>query len=357
MNISKDNVSISIVNWNGLQYLEDCLCSIYKQDYKAIKEVILVDNASSDGSLGIVERKFPQVKCIKNSTNLGFSVAHNQTISISQGDFILIMNFDIILTESFISKMVEAIEKDNRIGIVSGKLYKIFNNKKSNILDTTGITMRHYFPMARGEMEEDTSQYDVKKKQFIFGACGAASLFRKKMLEDIKFKNEYFDEDFVNYVEDVDLSWRAQLRGWKVIYEPRAVAYHERGFTRKENKEMQRDYYTRGYTNRYLTIYKNITKQEFKKIFFKFFIRELVGLITRYYSIPPSIKFKVLKKISYFHKKFKEKRRYIQSRIVINPDEITYFFEYDKFNFLAFILKKLKRLMYKRINSMKFNRQ
>ena len=141
------------------------------------------------------------------------------------------------------------------VGMVSGKLYKKFEYGTSKILDTTGIVMNYMFPSDRGENNLDNGEYN--KCEYIFGASGAAPLYRKEMLEDIKVGDEYFDEDFFIYVEDVDLSWRAQLYGWKCIYTPYAIAYHERGATRVADKQIKKSYYALGYRNRYLAILKN----------------------------------------------------------------------------------------------------
>ncbi len=341
--MSQGDISISIVNWNGSHYIGDCLKSVYGQDYMAIKEIIVVDNGSCDGSLEKIKKDFPQVKYIENDVNIGFSKAHNQAIDISRGEFILILNFDIILTKNFLSELIKVFGDNKKTGVASGKLYKILDGKKTTKIDTTGIKMACYFPSPRGATEEDCGQYDTKEKRFVFGVCGAAALFRKETLADVKFKNEYFDEDFVNYVEDVDICWRMQLRGWKAVYQPKAVAYHERGYTRKNDAGMQSDYYVKGFTNRYLAIYKNITRYELRKVFFQFLLRELFFLISREGSMPPSAKIKIVTKtLRFCRKTFQEKRKYIQNRIAINPKEIIDFFEYDKLNIINYISKRLR---------------
>lgn len=247
-------VSINIVNWNGLHFLSDCIESIKLQTYKNI-EINIVDNNSSDGSVDFLTKKYPEIKLVKNTRNEGFSKAHNQAIRISSGEYILPLNFDIIVAFTFVEEMVKAIESSPRIGIVSGKLYALKNGGETNVIDSTGITMHGMFPADRGQNETDSDQYD--QIEYVFGASGAAPLFRREMLEDIRLNEEYFDEDFYIYVEDVDLCWRAQLYGWKALYTPSAIAYHHRGATRKNDSEMKRDYLLIGYRNRYWAIIKN----------------------------------------------------------------------------------------------------
>ena len=247
-------VSINIVNWNGLHFLGECIESIKLQTYKNI-ELMIIDNNSSDGSVDFLNAKYPEIKLLINTHNEGFSRAHNQAIKMSCGEYIIPLNFDIILAPSFVEEIVKAIESSPKIGIVSGKLYALTNGSEINIIDSTGITMSGMFSSDRGQGEPDSHKYD--KMEYVFGASGAAPLFRREMLEDISLHGEYFDEDFYIYVEDVDLCWRAQLFGWKAVYTPLAIAYHHRGATRKSDSEMKLNYLIIGYRNRYWAIIKN----------------------------------------------------------------------------------------------------
>jgi GT2 family glycosyltransferase len=247
-------VSINIVNWNGLYFLKNCIKSIKEQTYSNI-EINIIDNNSSDTSIGFLNENFPEINLVVNTENKGFSKAHNQAIEISEGDYIIPLNFDITLTPTFVEEMVRAIESSPEIGIVSGKLYIMNDIGQTTTLDTTGITMSGMYPADRGQYEVDKGQYS--NRELVFGASGAAPMLSRKMLEDIKINNEYFDEDFFIYVEDVDLCWRSQLYGWKALYTPSAVAYHFRGATRNSDSKMKKDYLLLGHRNRYLAVVKN----------------------------------------------------------------------------------------------------
>lgn len=247
-------VSVNIVNWNGLNFLSNCIESIKSQTYKNI-ELNIIDNNSTDGSVDFLSGKYPEIKLARNIQNEGFSRAHNQAIRMSSGDYILPLNFDIILNPAFVEEIVKAIESSSEIGIVSGKLYILRDSEKTNIIDSTGIIMHGMFPADRGQNGIDSGQYN--SADHVFGASGAAPLFRREMLEDIKLNKEYFDEDFYIYVEDVDICWRAQLYGWKALYAPTAIAYHHRGATRQNDSVMEVDYLLIGYRNRYWAIIKN----------------------------------------------------------------------------------------------------
>ena len=247
-------VSINIVNWNGVHFLSDCIESIKSQTYKNI-EINIIDNNSSDGSVDLLRRKYPEIMLVNNFQNEGFSRAHNQAARISSGEYILPLNFDIILSPQFVAEMVKAIEMAPDIGIVSGNLYALRQGEDRKMIDSTGVTMKGMFPADRGQNQLDHGQYD--KIEYVFGASGAAPLYRRTMLEEVALNGEYFDEDYYIYVEDVDLCWRAQLYGWKALYTPLAVAFHKRGATREKSAEMGREYILLGHRNRYWSIIKN----------------------------------------------------------------------------------------------------
>ena len=191
MKDNNDTVSICIVNWNGIKYLKQCLYSIFAQDYCGELEIIIVDNNSTDGSVEYLEDQ-SRIKLIKNRSNKGFSFGHNQAIKIAKGTYVMPLNFDIFINKDFVSEMVRTINTDLDIGFVSGKLYKQIKGDKSNVLDSTGITMEYFFMSPRGETEQDEGQYDGIEKHRVFGACGAAPFYRMAMLEDVRISGRIF---------------------------------------------------------------------------------------------------------------------------------------------------------------------
>lgn len=246
-----DLVSVVIPNWNGAHLVKECLLSLSAQTYSPI-EIILVDNGSTDHSLRIVKENFPEVIVLANQTNLGFSVAANQGIERSKGRFILLLNTDVTLDRHFVSEMVKLISRSSDIGSVTGRLLKS-SNGRSELIDSTGhLFFRNRLAADRGEGEEDKGQYNLVEE--VFGACAAASLYRREMLEDVKVNGEYFDRSFFAFLEDVDLNWRAQLRGWRCLYAPTAVGHHHRGGTAIRRSRLVEEH---NYKNRYLMILKN----------------------------------------------------------------------------------------------------
>jgi GT2 family glycosyltransferase len=207
-----DLVSVIIPNWNGERFIKECLLSVYGQTYSPL-EVILIDNGSTDKSLDIVREDFPEVVLLKNQTNLGFSKAVNQGIEKAKGKFILLLNNDVTLQPEFVSVTVKAISSADDVGSVSGKLL-IPADGGADVIDSTGhLIFRNRLAIDRGDGEKDLGQYDSAEE--VFGACAAASLYRRAMLDDVAVNGEYFDLSFFAFLEDVDLNWRAQLRGWK----------------------------------------------------------------------------------------------------------------------------------------------
>jgi len=220
MNNKKLIVSFIIVNLNGEPFLFNNLSSVFGQKTKRAFEVILVDNASTDGSLKIVSQKFPEVRIIKNSKNLGFAEGNNQGIEVATGTYILTLNNDTELKEGFLEEMLYAAEGSAEdVGMWAPKILSLEDN---NIIDSAGGLLIYGNGLAkgRGRLEKDEGRYDTVEEVFIPSAC--AALYSAKMLGDIGG----FDSDFFAYCEDTDLGLRARLAGWKTIYVPGAVVYH-----------------------------------------------------------------------------------------------------------------------------------
>jgi len=218
------SVSIIIVNWNHGQYLRKCLDLLFAQEYHLF-EIFIVDNGSQDGSPNMIKDEYPGVKIWTFPDNRGFSKALNWGVNQTTSDFVVSLNPDVFVMRNFLQEMVNVMCQDESIGIVSAKLLR---DDDSTTLDSTGLFLNHFRrPYDRGQGEIDSGQYDRTLQ--IFGACGAAALYRRSMLVDIAVEGEFFDEDFFTYYEDADLAWRAQMRGWNGRYAPRAVATHVRG--------------------------------------------------------------------------------------------------------------------------------
>ncbi len=219
-------VSVGIVTWNAATVLERCLDAVRRQTHDPI-EVLVVDNASSDGTPALLGRLTRDRERLLLAENTGFAAAHNRAIERSAGQFYLALNPDVFLETGFVERLVNALVRTPRAGSASGKLCRA---DAPDRIDSAGIRMLpSQRPLDRGGGALDTGQYDVA--EYVFGASGAAALYRRAMLEDCRVAGEIFDEDFFAYREDADLAWRAQLLGWECVYVPEARARHVRHVT------------------------------------------------------------------------------------------------------------------------------
>ncbi len=220
-------VSIVTLPFRKNQLIKPVYDAIFAQTHKDL-EVIAVINDPTDGSKEIIARDYPSVKIVEPGKNLFFAKGVNEGIKNSTGEFIQLVNDDLILEPNYIEELLQSFE-DAKVAAATGKVlrYDFEKNQKLNIIDTTGITMSSSGRARdRGQLQEDKGQFDSDTE--IFGVSGAAGMYRKSALEKIKFENEYFDEDFVMYWEDVDTSWRLNNSRYVHKYVPSAVAYHGR---------------------------------------------------------------------------------------------------------------------------------
>ena len=215
--MSRGKFSVVIPNWNGRHFLDACLESLQQQSYRDI-EIILVDNASHDGSQALVRDAYPQVHLIALPENRGFTGACNIGIKAASGDIIALLNNDTQVDVNWVEAIVAAFHSEREVGMVASKML-LFD--KRDHFHTAGDTFATDGSAGnRGAWEADLGQYD--RAEYVFGACGGAAAYRKSMLDDIGL----LDDDFFFLLEDIDLAWRAQLAGYKALYAPSALVYH-----------------------------------------------------------------------------------------------------------------------------------
>lgn len=214
-----NSVAIVIPNWNGEDLLSKCIDSLLLQ--KSIRpSIIIVENGSTDSSLKILKGYGDTITVLKQPKNLGFAGGVNVGIQYALDhdfEYIGLLNNDAVADSLWVKNLYDAFQTNAQVGIVTSKILIGDTGK----LDSTGdwyTTTGMPFPRGRGEL--DSGQYDKKKS--VFGASGGASLYKASLFKDIGL----FDEDFFAYYEDVDISFRAQLRSWKVLFEPNAIVYH-----------------------------------------------------------------------------------------------------------------------------------
>ena len=201
-------------------HLPTCLDSLRRQTYPRV-EVIVADNGSTDGSLHLLARDYPEpeVQVLALGENRGFAGACNAGIQAAQGDLVLLLNNDTEAAPRWVEEVVAAFQRHPEAGSVASKML-LFDQRDT--FHTAGDFYRvDGRPGNRGVWQKDAGQYDME--EHVFSACGGSAAYRKAMLEQVG----RLDKDFFYSCEDVDLAWRAQLAGWRCVYAPRAVVYHK----------------------------------------------------------------------------------------------------------------------------------
>ena len=270
-------VSVLIVTWNSVQYLEQCFASIEQQRFGDV-EVIVVDNASTDGTQEQLRSRESKWRVIYNDKNMGFADGQNQAIRAAKGEWLLCLNPDVVLADDFVGRLVEAGSSHPEAGSICGKLLRwdpVNEPHRTRTIDSTGIyftrNMRH---LDRGAEETDRGQYD--RAQYVFGATGAAAMFRRSFVEAMSVDGEFFDEDFFAYREDADLAWRAQVMGGKCLYSPAAVAWHVRRVTPERREQLPLLINWHSLKNRFLMRGKNASGWLCRRLFWPVAWRDLM---------------------------------------------------------------------------------
>lgn len=241
-------VSIVVINYNGKQHLKVCLDSLLRTDYPNF-EIILVDNASTDGSVEWVTKNYPQIRIVSNKVNLGFSGGCNTGIRNARGKYVAILNNDVEVDKNWLKPLVDILERDTKIGAADSKYLNFYERNKFDFSAAAGRYLDYFGNVySRGHGENDEGTYNNLCRIFV-----ALTIFRKEVI----FKVGLFDEDFFCGYEDVDLSWRINLIGYKIYYVPNSVIYHKSGATTKLNKILRPEFYIRDKKNRLVSLIKN----------------------------------------------------------------------------------------------------
>lgn len=263
----KLDVTIAVINWNTKELLEACLNSLLKAQPLVGFEVRVIDNHSTDGSVQLVKRKFPQVDVVENAGNLGFSAAANQALRQSSARYVFILNSDTEIEADAIDILVDFADSHERAAIVGPALF--------NTDGTTQITGRN-FPSFRDSIMHaflgaiwhnnpwsvryKMLDWDRRTERSVDWVSGAAMFIRRQAAKDVNF----FDENFFMYVEDLDLCYRLRQQGWQVYFYPQAKAVHHIGKSSEQtnNKmivEFQKSMY-RFYVKKYQHSWRRFLK-------------------------------------------------------------------------------------------------
>jgi GT2 family glycosyltransferase len=231
MSEPKGLFSIVIPNWNGAHHLPICLGALRSQTYPYI-EVIVVDNASEDGSRELLAGQYPEVQVVALPQNRGFTGACNAGMEAAKGEFVALLNNDTQVETGWAAAVVDAFNRHPEAGLVASKML-LFDERDR--FHTAGDLYRVDGRLVnRGVWERDEGQYE--QEEYVFSACGGSAAYRRSMLGEIGL----LDDDFFFSCEDMDLAWRAQLAGYRCIYAPNAIVYHRLAATGAASASLRR---------------------------------------------------------------------------------------------------------------------
>jgi len=237
------DVSIIIVNWNTRKLLVDCISSIYENVNNLNFEIIVVDNASSDGSVEMINFKFPKVKIIVNTKNMGFAAANNQGILTSKGRYILLLNSDTLVLKNSLQKTVVFADCHEKVGIVGCRVLNPDNSLQPTCFMFPSVTnmlfsstyLHKLFPENRLFARERMTWWKRNDVRQVDVVTGCFMLIRRKAIKKVGL----MDEQFFMYAEETDLCYRFKQAGWKVMFTPDAQIIHFGGqSSRKFRPEM-----------------------------------------------------------------------------------------------------------------------
>ncbi|MBC8045562.1 MAG: glycosyltransferase family 2 protein [Fimbriimonadaceae bacterium] len=273
--LQKPLVAVVILSWNGKTFLEKFLPSVLASSYLPL-DIYIADNASTDDTISFLEKNYAHIKIIRIQKNEGFAKGYNIALRQVHADYLILLNQDVEVTESWIEPLVEVMESDPYIAACQPKI-KSFNNK--NYFEHAGAAGGYIdlfgYPFCRGRIfdhvEEDVNQFEQPEE--IFWASGAAMCVRSDLFK--RYKG--FDDDFFAHMEEIDLCWRWKRAGYKIKYVPQSIVYHVGGGSL--NKESPKKIYLNFRNNLYMN-FKNYELYEVVwKLPFRFFILDFIAFI------------------------------------------------------------------------------
>lgn len=369
--MSNSLVTINLVVLNGEKYISHCLNAILSQTYSSnLIELNILDNGSTDETRSIIENckfkivnsNFSHFNFIKSEKNFGMWPGQEELLKYSNGEYIVTMAVDVIMDKNFILNSVETMGRDEKIGALQPKIYKYdiaslsdhhLISLPTKIIDTCGFKIfrsRRVINIGHGEPDfatsyakamevkkattgKDDNKFDFNKEQEIFAVEGAIPVFRKKALMSCKIAGEIVDHDYFWYGDDLDLAWRMRLLGWKEIFAPTVIAWHDRQTT-KSLKKSWLDYIFRVPMRRQIPIkkrrldWRNMRFTYIKNDYIINIQKDLPWILTREISVlgyavlfEPGV-LKEVPNLIKFLPKMLRKRKEIMSKALISPKEI-----------------------------------
>ncbi len=265
-------IAIVVLNWNGIQLLEQFLPQLVNHSKEAA--IYVADNASTDASIAFIKANFSTITILANKKNEGFAKGYNSAIKQINEPLLCLLNNDVEVTQNWLQPILEIFNSDPKTAIVQPKILNYNQKEKFEYAGAAGGFIDKYgYPFCRGRIfstiEKDQQQYNTPST--IFWASGACFFIRNKTFKDL----QGFDESFFAHMEEIDLCWRAFNKGLTTTYCPTSVVYHVGGATLK-NTNAKKTYLN--FRNSLFTLLKNAPKPLFKKLFIRLLLDGIAGL-------------------------------------------------------------------------------
>jgi GT2 family glycosyltransferase len=304
--------AIIILNWNGQKLLEQFLPSVVNFSSE-LAEIYIADNASTDSSIKFVNKFYPSIKIIENTTNEGYAKGYNDALADVDADIYCLLNSDVEVTKDWLKPILEVFKKEEKTAIIQPKLLDFKDKTKFEYAGGAGGFLDIYgYPYCRGrvfnDLETDNGQFnDVSD---IFWASGACLFIRSKIYHQL----DGLDEDYFAHQEEIDLCWRTQNIGYKVKYVGTSTVFHLGGATLQETNP-QKTYLN--FRNSLLNVVKNVPKKWFLFVVFSRLILDGIAGIKFLIELRPVHTFAILRAHISFYKnffKFLAKRKKLQKK-------------------------------------------
>ncbi|MDR0748769.1 MAG: glycosyltransferase family 2 protein [Tannerellaceae bacterium] len=271
----KKKVAVVILNWNGRKLLECFLPSVMNCSPAEYAEVIVADNGSTDGSVAMLEEKFPQAGIIRLSRNYGFAEGYNRALEQVEAEYTVLLNSDVEVTPGWLDEPLKALDADASLACVQPRIRAYLDRQRFEYAGAAGGYIDRYgYPFCRGRVlhvvEEDRGQYDTPAETL--WATGACLFIRTAV-----YKAEGgLDARFFAHQEEVDMCWRLRCRGYRLMCIPQSVVYHLGGATLAAGNPQK---VFLNFRNSLLMVYKNLPEEELKHVFrVRFFLDCLAAL-------------------------------------------------------------------------------
>lgn len=317
------SISIVIISYNSNKFLDKNILSLTSQSLP-FKEIIVIENNSTDGSLDTLRsyEERDQIKLIALNYNSGYAGAANMGIKAGDSDLVVIANPDTIFHEEFNRQVVEKFASDPQIGLLSPLILRF----DKETVDSAGqACSRSLFPAEIG-FNRPVSEIEIKEGP-VFSVCGAATVFSRTALQQLKIDEEYYDEDFFIFWEDFDIGWRAHLLGIRCLFFPPAIVYHfrsatlerstlKRGFLSRFSLALARPSFIKYHLvkNRYLTLIKNFRFKQNRRNLFFLFLKDIIWVPLLTFSSPKII-IPLMKSGKYFKSAFRKRKQIKESAL------------------------------------------